>query len=691
MTDVDSASQTNRICYLGDDSTLCMSVAAVIQPKGLMLQAFKALPELEASIRQAPPRVVILDLRQVSAETSLADSITHLKRGDQSALEIICIGDDDSVETRLEAMRAGAGGYFTAPIVVADLAKRVITLAGLVKTKQAKILVVEDDPVQAKYASLILQNAGMEAHVVDDPLQVMKRMHEVHPDLVLMDLYMPGATGAELTAIIRDTDEFYDIPVIFLSAETDIEKQQDALKLGGDSFLAKPVKRDQLIGAIDHRIRMSRWVKDRRSVAERRELPSGILQKQVFLRRLDQLVHSPEPIPDGVGLLLIELDRPQDVLEGLGVKGMERLLRQLEEKVAEQLAAGEFASRLDDFTLAILARREGGDGLDAFGARLLQLFASTKVRSEDRRLAITVSIGVGLFDPPADDAITLVSRGRTALTRAKNDGGNRARVWRPVIAQGSGTDYEARLTDLVQTAIAQDGLFLMFQPIVSLGPSAGELYEVQVRLRTREGEHVPAADFLPVAERAGLMPRIDRWVLEHALAVMEEQSGSHPKLRLLIHQTIASVDAPDWLGWFRDQIVQRSLIRRRPILQFQLRDVREHLEVARSLVVTLRKYGIQVCIASVSGHPSDLKLLADLGITMAKLAFATLQNADQDDLTEMVQQLRKQGTLVIAAGIEDQLTISRVWNCRPDFIQGNSLQMPSSDLIYDFHQASDDL
>jgi PleD family two-component response regulator/EAL domain-containing protein (putative c-di-GMP-specific phosphodiesterase class I) len=691
MTDVENPFQGRRICYLGDDAALCMAVAGLIQPKGLMLDIFNHPSDLEGSIAQAPPRVVILDLRHLFTGDNLAGSIKRFRRDDQSLPEVICLGEDDSVETRLEAMRAGAGGYFAAPVVVSDLAKRIITLAGLIKAKQPRILIVEDDPVQAKYAALLLKSGGMEAFVVEEPLQILKRMHEVHPDLVLMDLYMPEASGAELTAIIRDTDEFFDIPVIFLSAETDLEKQQNALKLGGDSFLAKPVSREQLLSAIDHRIRMSRWMRDRRVVAERRELPSGILPKQGFLRRLDQLVHAPEPIPDGVGLLLIELDRPQDVLEGLGVKGMERLLRQLELKVAEQLAVGELASRLDDFTLAILARREAREELDAFGAQLLQLFSSTKVRSEDRRIAITVAIGVGLFSPAADDAITLVSRGRTALTRAKQEGGNRVRFWRPVIAPETGADYEKLLTELVHAAIAQKGLFLMFQPIVSLGASAGELYEVQVRLRTQDGEHVPAADFLPVAERGGLIPKIDRWVLGEALGVMDEQRGVHPRLRLLIHQTVASVSAPDWVGWFRDQIVQHSLIRRRPILQFQLRDVRDHLDLARSIVVTLRKYGIQVCVANVSGHPADLKLLADLGITMAKLAFATLQNTDQDELIEVVQQLKKQGTLVIAAGIEDQMTISRVWNCRPDFIQGNSLQMPSSDLSYDFHHTSDDL
>lgn len=691
MNEADVAAPDQTIFYLGDDSTLCMGVLALIQPRGIALDAFENLKDLESSLRRRRPRALILDLRNISSGTRPGSLIERLVGGDANPPEVVCIAEEESIETRLEVMRAGARGYFPSPVVLSDLAKRLIKLAGPAKVRQPKILVVEDDPVQAKYIVLLLANNGMEPHLVDQPLQILEQMHDVQPDLVLMDLYMPGASGAELTAIIRDHDAFFDTPIIFLSAETDLAKQIDALKVGGDSFITKPVNRDQLIGAVEHRIRMSRWLRDRRVTADRRDIPGGLLPKDVFLRRLDRLVHSSEPPPDGVGLLLVELDRPQDVFEALGVKGMERLLGQLEGKLAEHLLAEECAARLDDFTFALLARRDTGHALEELGTQLLHLFSATKLRVDDQRLAITVTIGIGLFTPPADDAITMVSRGRTTLARAKQEGGNRVRLWKPVILPERGADYERLITQLVHTAIAHDGLLLMFQPIVSLGTNVGELYEVQLRLRTRDGEEVPAADFLPVAERGGLMQPIDRWVLEHALDVMSAQRSAHPRLRLLIHQTIGSVTAEHWLSWFRDQMVQRNLIRRRPLLQFQMRDVREHLSAARSIIPVLRKYGIQVCIANVSGHASDIQLLADLSVALAKLSFATLLNADQAELTQVVKQLRTQGTAVIAAGIEDPATISRVWNCRPDYIQGNSLQMPSSELSYDFHYSTDEL
>ncbi|MFB1489829.1 MULTISPECIES: EAL domain-containing protein [unclassified Thiocapsa] len=691
MNEADIAVTENRIFYLGSDLTLQTGLASMIGPAGLHLDAFEDLDALEAALGRARPAALILDLRYVSFGAGPSGLIERLTGTGNTKPEVVCIAAAENIETRLQVMRAGARGYFPTPVAVSDLAKRLVELSGPTKSSRPRILVVEDDPLQAKYIALLLSKAGMEPHIVDRPLEILRKMHDVRPDLILMDLYMPDASGTELTAIIRDHGEYFDTPIIFLSAETDPDKQLEALRVGGDSFIAKPIQREQLIGAIEHRIRLSRLLKDRRVNADQPEGIPGALSKETFLLGLDRVVRDPEAPSPGVGLVLIELDRYQDISNALGIDGTERLLRQLEEKLVDQLAPQECAARLDDFTFAVLARRATREALERFAEQLLRTFADTKLRVQDKRFALTVTIGIGLFTPPADDAITMVSRSRTTAARARQAGGNRVRVWTPVVAPDRGSDYERLLKQLIDTAVNQNGLLLMFQPIVSLGANVGELYEVQLRLRTLDGEYVPAADFLPVAKRSGWMSRIDRWVLEHALDVMDAERKSHPKLRLMIHQSVASVAAEEWLPWFRDQMVRRNLIRRRPLLQFQMQDVREHLAAARPLVDVLRRYGIQVCVVNVTGNAADLGLLAELPVAFAKLSFATLINADPAELLQVVQRIRTHGASVIAAGIEDQATIVRVWNCRPDYIQGNAVQMPSSELSYDFHHSTDDI
>ena len=104
------------------------------------------------------------------------------------------------------------------------------------------MLVVEDDPSQAEFAASIIRKSGIETAVVTNPLEVLDKLREFQPDLILMDIYMPEVNGIELTRVIREYNSFADIPIVFLSGEQDTDRQVDALSVGGDDFITKPIR-----------------------------------------------------------------------------------------------------------------------------------------------------------------------------------------------------------------------------------------------------------------------------------------------------------------------------------------------------------------------------------------------------------------------------------------------------------------
>ena len=236
---------------------------------------------------------------------------------------------------------------------------------------------------------------------------------------------------------------------------------------------------------------------------------------------------------------------------------------------------------------------------------------------------------------------------------------------------------------LIKRALESEGFVLLFQPIVALGQTAGLHYEAQLRLRAPDGELLPPREFFPIAERCGLMTAIDRWVMACALDTLHDQRVRHPDLRLLVHQTMATISQSDWLAWFREQFIRRELTGIRPVIQLQMRDVRGAIELARVLFGVLQRAGVHICIGNLTNSPSEIELVGRLGVPMVKLSIHTLANTDPGALTELVHHLHDQSALVIAAGIEDQETVSRVWNCRADFIQGNFIQMARDDIGVD--------
>ncbi|MBK5966928.1 hypothetical protein CCR95_23375 [Thiocystis minor] len=702
MTTLTLTETGRRVYYLGADQSLLTDLAPLLEPRDLHLTAFASLVDLLQAFGRAPPAALLLDMTHIAGASGLERFLDGLFRSVRQRPGVICLASrkagGETMEHRLAAMRAGANSYVLAPVPPRRLASRIIRMCGVVETSRYRILVVEDDPAQAKYIAVLLANAGMETLVVEDPMKLLGRMQAFRPNLILMDLYMPGASGAEMAAIIRDHDELFGIPILFLSAETDLDKQLEALKAGGDGFIAKPVRRKQLIGAVEHRIRMSRWLQDRRTLDNRRESANGFLPRDVFMRHLDWISRSEASESEGRGLLVIEIDDYPRILAALGLGGVEKMLRQMEIQFSYHMTTRESATRLDDCRYALIAKRETRVQLQDLARKLCALLAKVKPEKPAKDVGITVSIGIGLFLPSAGDAITMISRGEKAAAIARQAGGNQLRVWTPVVAPDGAPESDAMIQRLMTTALAQNGLILLFQPIMPLDPAKGTVYEAQLRLRTLDGEQIPPADFLPVAARGKLMPRIDRWVLEQALEVMDRQRQTQSfdgapdksRLRLLVHQTIATLAEPDWIPWFRDQVVQRDLIQLSPLFEFQMSDLHRNILAAIPVLERLRTYGIQVCVANVSGTTEEVSLLGRLGAKFAKLSFQTIDNTEQGQLIEMIEHLREQGIAVIVAGIEDQATIARVWNCRPDYLQGNFLQIPSAELSFDFQRRPSD-
>ena len=661
----------------------------MLEPKGLEVTTFGSSTDLLPACEQRPPAVLLLDLGFVAGPGELEGFLGQLFGRCSTRPWVICIASrergEDSMERRLLAMRAGVDSYILSPVSPRRLISRVLRMCGIVDSSRYRILVLENDPEQSKKIAILIASAGMEALVLDDPMRLLDRMLAFRPNLILMNPELPEASGAELAASIRDHDDFFGIPILFLSAERDLVKQLEALKAGGDGFITKPVRRTQLITAIERRICMSRWLQDRRTMDNRRESAHGFLPRDVFLRYLDRMIDAGEVQDDSHGLLVIELDDQQRAQEALGIGGTERLLRQMEMQLSRLMLPEDSATRLDDFRYGVLAKRENGKLLRELGSELCALLSEVGFQEQLKDLKTTVSVGIGLFVPPANDAEALVARGLQAVSSAKAAGGNQSRLFAVALPPNETPPVALTMVKrLVNAALNHDGLFLLFQPIMPLNQQDEEMYEAQLRLRTLDGEQITPADFLAAADRGGLLAKIDRWVLAKALEVMDRHRATLPRLRFLVHQTVSTLASPDWFPWFRDQIVQRHLVRLYPLLQFQMSDLRNNRADVKPVIDRLRTYGIQICVANVSGEKEDLALLARLGVKFAKLGVQAVNPTEQAKLAEIIHSLQIRGIAVIVAGIDDQETVSRVWNCRPDFIQGNYLQVPREDLRFDF-------
>ncbi len=104
--------------------------------------------------------------------------------------------------------------------------------------KKYRVLICEDDEGITDVAHIVLSEAGYDVKVVDKKKEILNLVKTWHPDLILLDLWMPEASGEEITRALKATAEYKSIPIIIVSASKDTEKI--ALAAGADDFLSKP-------------------------------------------------------------------------------------------------------------------------------------------------------------------------------------------------------------------------------------------------------------------------------------------------------------------------------------------------------------------------------------------------------------------------------------------------------------------
>jgi diguanylate cyclase (GGDEF)-like protein len=249
-----------------------------------------------------------------------------------SSLALIFISDHDDQVVRLRSIQAGGTAFFTKPINIVSLVDKLDSLNKTIANPHSfRVLIVEDQYSVASYYQMVMKMAGMDAQIVTETGEVLEHVREFHPDLILMDTVMSNVNTADLARVIRQINEFVSIPIIFLSSEDDFKKRIEALDLGGDDFLIKPIKASHLKAVVRSRLERSRIL---RSYMVRDSLTS-LLNHTAFRSILAQEVNRCRRQNAKLSLAMLDIDHFKMVNDTYGhaagdsvLKGLSRLLKQ---------------------------------------------------------------------------------------------------------------------------------------------------------------------------------------------------------------------------------------------------------------------------------------------------------------------------------------------------------------------------
>ncbi|MFY9223292.1 MAG: response regulator [Blastocatellia bacterium] len=282
-------------------------------------------------LKNSLPKILIIDAQLPNSKsTELVEFVHKLDLGNDIKTVIINVNND--FLDKLEVIKSKATAYFEKPTnfdAVIILLKQFLNLESV----SSKILYVEDDANQALFLSLVLRSANYQIRICDNPNNFDTDLKEFNPDLIILDIFLPNATGYDLARYLRSSKEYSNIPILFLTTQRQIEVKFEAISSGGDSYLTKPVKADVLIPTIKALLE-----KTRNSISNLQLEESSNLQTEESPEKPTKL----EPIKEnkiGKKILIIDDDITlsntlkvmfetrayQVVVEHDGVKGLNRV------------------------------------------------------------------------------------------------------------------------------------------------------------------------------------------------------------------------------------------------------------------------------------------------------------------------------------------------------------------------------
>ena len=671
-----------KIYHLTDGNALACEIDQKLELAGYELSLFDNSEELREMLGALPPHLVLLDAAFLGELESIGEALRTARARVSHRLALLALSELGDLAVRLRAMRAGADAFVTVPVASADIMARVAELTEAETDDPFRVLIVEDDRSQAIFAESILRKAGMATRMVTEALSVLDELERFRPDLILMDLHMPDCDGMELTAIIREREEFVSTPIVFLSGENDTEKHFEALSAGGDDFLSKPIRPKHLISAVTNRLRRARHLARRSQLHNPRDAVSGLYDRAFLLDRLNAHLADEASRLRG-GLMLAEIDGAATLREKLGLIAFDALLAQVGAFLAAHVEASELVARFGDASFLVLSPDADGEILKQRGLTLRDRVA--REGFEPGAGAVTVELGFGICPFAADlgDAGAMLNAAERALGDARRSGGGHVGLYRPR------PDRETLLLETLQSALRADAFQLLFQPIASLAGDEEEQFQALLRLRGDGGVLHTAAEVVPVAERAGLIGEIDRWVLTRCLMVLTERARAGRPVRIFAAQSVLSVLDPAHLAWLRQQLETRRIDGSRLVLELRVVDPVDDATL-QSLVAfssSLHEQGVLLALGGVDASAAVATWLDALMLDFIRLAPGYLGER-REEMRTLVAQAHERRRRVIAPQVEDAQSAAQLWSAGVDYIQGNFVQQADQELNYDFRAAA---
>lgn len=427
----------------------------------------------------------------------------------------------------------------------------------------------------------------------------------------------------------------------------------------------------------------------------KKDLLTG-LYTQHFFTAGSQQAFKKSPPDDNTqhSIIFITLDKINMIREQVGIAAADIIIAEIASCIRRYIPASYPIARIDHHSFALLIQKTTLKKVQSAAQAIRKTVSDFIIDIAGSDISrVTCSIGFALTNDKTDTAQLIMRQAQMACEGASAAGGNQFRQFDPSSDEQYGLARELKEEQQwegrIREALKENRFKLLYQPIVSLRSNTAENYELLLRMLDDNHEEILPGEFMPIAAQAGLMPAIDRWVTRNALTELSERRRSGKDTSFFIKLDHTTLSDGDFHTWLSERLRANKMPGDALVFEISERsDLKSPGEVAQ-FMQQLKVLRCRCALDHFGDNEASLERLRRLPIDFIKIDRGLIQRIKSDPtiqtkVKQLVTTAHDSSQKAIAEFVQDARTLSRLWSCDMDYIQGYFLQRPDGTMDYDF-------
>lgn len=324
----------------------------------------------------------------------LASQIREATPGKPIALAFISAGQNAPDEGALAY--AGSSAFLWSPVPAVDLVENVQRLTRLGGGGgRPKVLTVDDDDALTRFIQTILGGENIEVEALNKPIQILNVVEQFQPDLILLDVMMPGLSGYDVCRLLRATDKWAQIPILFLTSRSDADGRASAFHAGATDFLSKPILAPEMVARV--RAHLSKSQRNSSGTGN-----DGLLDRKEFIESARAMIAASKSGQNDMALCLMLVDDLLNLSIAHGMNCAEAVEKTLEDLLRVHFKAESLRARWGEGGFALAVPGESRTTIAEAMQKMSDDFSSITF-ADEQQVAFRASFTAGLSGAPGDE------------------------------------------------------------------------------------------------------------------------------------------------------------------------------------------------------------------------------------------------------------------------------------------------